>query len=66
LSGKDGESGLLGEISRNGEPDMNTTHFGFIAQEVEVPFPELVGVGSDGMRRVAYSAFVPLINEGMN
>jgi hypothetical protein len=61
--GQDGEK--LGEISRDGVADMNSTHFGFIAQEVEVSYPELVGVDSQGLRRVAYNAFVPLIIEGM-
>jgi hypothetical protein len=61
--GQDGEK--LGEISRDGVADLNSTHFGFIAQEVEVSYPELVGVDSQGLRRVAYNAFVPLIIEGM-
>ena len=43
----------------------NATYFGFIAQDVEGRYPELVGRGSDGMRSVQYSAFVPLIIEGM-
>ena len=52
-------------MSPDGAVDKNSTHFGFIAQEVEGQFPELVGRASDGMRSVQYSAFVPLIIEGM-
>jgi len=54
-----------GFVSADGAVDKNSTHFGFIAQEVEGQFPELVGRASDGMRSVQYSAFVPLIIEGM-
>ena len=54
-----------GTVHAEGAPDLNATHFGFIAQEVEGRFPELVGKNSDGMRSVQYSAFVPLIVEGM-
>jgi len=54
-----------GFVSADGAVDKNSTHFGFIAQEVEGRFPELVGRASDGMRSVQYSAFVPLIIEGM-
>ena len=46
-------------------PGDNATYFGFIAQDVEGRYPELVGRGGDGMRSVQYSAFVPLIIEGM-
>jgi len=54
-----------GAISVDGVVDLNTTHFGFIAQEVEVDFPELVGRSADGTRNVEYSSFVPLLVEGM-
>jgi hypothetical protein len=54
-----------GAVSPDGLPDRNATHFGFIAQEVAVNFPELVGRGSDGMRSVQYSAFVPLLVESL-
>jgi hypothetical protein len=55
-----------GAVSADGAVEANaTTHFGFIAQDVEGNFPELVGRASDGMRSVQYSAFVPLIIEGM-
>jgi hypothetical protein len=54
-----------GTVHQDGAVDVNATHFGFIAQEVEGRFPELVGRSPDGMRSVQYSAFVPLIVEGM-
>ncbi len=40
-------------------------HFGFIAQEVERVFPELVETGKDGYKGVRYSRFVPVIVESM-
>jgi hypothetical protein len=55
----------LGAVSADGVVDTNSTHFGFIAQEVEGQFPELVGRDSQGFRSVQYGAFVPLIIEGM-
>jgi hypothetical protein len=55
----------LGAVSADGVVDTNSTYFGFIAQEVEGQFPELVGRDSQGFRSVQYSAFVPLIIEGM-
>jgi hypothetical protein len=55
----------LGAVSADGVVDMNSTYFGFIAQEVEGQFPELVGRDAQGFRSVQYSAFVPLIIEGM-
>jgi hypothetical protein len=54
-----------GAVHAEGAAEVNATHFGFIAQDVEGKFPELVGRASDGMRSVQYSAFVPLIIEGM-
>jgi hypothetical protein len=55
-----------GTVSADGQPDLNRTHFGFLAQEVEGPFPELVGRSpSTGLRDVAYQAFVPLLVEGL-
>ena len=56
-----------GAIAPDGEAAANATvHFGFIAQEVERKFPELVGVSeATGMQSVQYAAFVPLLVEGM-
>jgi hypothetical protein len=55
-----------GAVAQDGAVDTNRTHFGFIAQEVEGPFPELVGVSAgNGLRSVQYGAFVPLLVEGL-
>lgn len=43
----------------------NPKEIGFLAQEVEEIFPELVTVRSDGFLGVQYSRFVPLIMAGM-
>jgi len=57
--------GLDGTIAIDGIPDVNNTYFGFIAQEVEVQFPELVTKSSEGVRSVHYSQFIPLLLEGI-
>jgi hypothetical protein len=55
-----------GAVAQDGAVDVNRTHFGFIAQDVEGPFPELVGVSAGtGLRSVQYGAFVPLLVEGL-
>jgi hypothetical protein len=55
-----------GTVAADGVPDLNRTHFGFLAQDVEGPFPELVGRShATGLRDVAYQAFVPLLVEGL-
>jgi len=41
------------------------TEFGFIAQEVETEFPELVETMEDGYKGLQYARFVPLIVEAM-
>ena len=38
-----------------------STHYGFIAQEVEQVLPELVHTGKDGMKSVDYIAVIPLL-----
>jgi len=60
-----GDSSRLGEVARDGVVDLNVTHFGFIAQEVELDFPELVDRSADGTRHVVYDGFLPLFLEGM-
>jgi hypothetical protein len=65
FSSTGGAQRQLGAVSADGVVDTNSTYFGFIAQEVEGQFPELVGRDSQGFRSVQYSAFVPLIIEGM-
>merc|ERR1712178_99094 len=42
----------------------NETMFGFIAQDVERYFPEIVRRSSDGWRRIQSGAFEPLLTEG--
>lgn len=62
-------SGMLDDIMRlrpvsfrwNAEDGSATPHLGFIAQEVEGIFPELVSTDAKGMKAIAYSAFVPAI-----
>jgi hypothetical protein len=39
--------------------------FGFIAQEVETVYPELVSTGTDGYKRVDYSALTPILVEAI-
>lgn len=52
-----------------GQGGPNTTHttdsalFGFIAQDVQKLFPELVTVDEDGWLAIRYTAFTPLIVE---
>ena len=39
----------------------NTKHFGFIAQEVEKEFPNLVSTDAEGMKSVNYLEMIPLL-----
>ena len=39
----------------------NIKHFGFIAQEVEKIFPNLVSTDSDGMKSINYLEMIPLL-----
>ena len=41
------------------------THFGVIAQEIEEVLPEVVRVGPDGDKAVAYSEIVPVLIESI-
>ena len=46
--------------------DRKGTQFGFVAQEVEEIFPELVHTGEDGYKGVQYARFVPILVESVN
>ena len=41
-------------------------HFGFIAQEVEKDFPNLVSMDDDGMKSVNYLEMIPLLLHKIN
>jgi len=43
----------------------NRSHIGFIAQELQKVYPELVYVGSDSMLRVDYISLIPVLVEAM-
>merc|ERR1711918_332640 len=43
----------------------NETMFGFLAQDVEKYFPEIVRRDADGWRRIQGGAFEPLLTEGL-
>jgi|GEM_PF-854511 len=43
----------------------NRSHIGFIAQELQQVFPELVYVGSDSMLKVDYISLIPVLVESM-
>ena len=40
-------------------------HYGFIAQEVEKVFPDLVGTDSNGFKTVNYSGVIPVLTEAI-
>ena len=44
----------------------NLLHFGFIAQDVEKVYPNLVTVDSDGMKSVNYLEMIPLLLHKIN
>jgi hypothetical protein len=46
----------LGELPR---------HIGFIAQELETEFPEIVGTDPDGFKSVAYESMTPILTEAI-
>ena len=46
--------------------NSNGIHFGFIAQEVEKEFPNLVSKDSDGMKSVNYLEMVPILLHKIN
>lgn len=45
--------------------EAKKTRFGFIAQELEEVFPELVFTGTDGMKTVNYVDMIPLLSEAL-
>ncbi len=44
----------------------NIKHFGFIAQEVEKIFPNLVSTDNDGMKSINYLEMIPLLLHKIN
>lgn len=44
---------------------VNRTQIGFIAQEVEAVFPELVDTSNEGFKGIQYSRFVPILVESI-
>ena len=44
----------------------NIKHFGFIAQEVEKIFPNLVSTDNDGMKSINYLEMIPLLSHKIN
>jgi hypothetical protein len=47
------------------EKDGTISHIGFIAQEVEKLFPELVSTGPDGIKGISYAMFTPLLTKAI-
>lgn len=47
----------------NGEEDGAGKHFGFVAQEVEQIFPELVSTNEQGIKSLAYGNFAPILTK---
>jgi hypothetical protein len=48
------------------EPSTDSSrHIGFIAQDVERIFPELVNEGADHYKQISYSGFVPVLAESI-
>jgi hypothetical protein len=55
-------------MNKKGVDDIEKTkpldkYFGFIAQEVEAVFPELVSTDENGQKFVSYTEFIPLLVE---
>ncbi len=46
--------------------EQDRTHFGFLAQEIELVYPELVATDSLGFKAVAYQEFIPLLIDKVN
>jgi hypothetical protein len=49
----------------NSETATSSAHPGFIAQEVETTFPELVSTDASGYKSIGYSNFVPYLVSGI-
>ena len=52
------------KVTESTEDDR--THFGFIAQEIQEIFPNLVVEDEDGMLAIDYTGFIPLLVEAYN
>ncbi|MDR0507111.1 MAG: T9SS type A sorting domain-containing protein [Dysgonamonadaceae bacterium] len=61
ISKEDAISAL--DIFNKNNPTVYKKEFGFIAQEVEELFPELVEKGNDGLLSVNYTGLIPLLVE---
>lgn len=62
------ESKLRPSFDRDGWDEVNSfrkKHFGFLAQDVENIFPEIVSTGADGFKGLQYSRFAPILIESM-
>ncbi len=47
------------------EPDEASQHIGFIAQEIEKEFPEVVNTSPDGYKSVSYATITPILVEAL-
>ncbi len=47
------------------DPQVAGAHIGFIAQEVELLFPEFIHTGSNGYKAIAYGEMVPVLVEAI-
>ncbi len=57
----------LNPVSYNFKTEANGTalHTGFIAQEVEKLFPDLVSTGPDGIKGLSYAMFTPILTKAI-
>jgi len=61
-------SGVSYQFRREEFPNKNFEdghHFGFIAQHIELTFPEVVRTNAEGWKSVQYSAIVPILVEAV-
>ena len=69
-TGMIGKDSLLIPIDKKIKEDKNTSKkrecYGFLAQDVEEVFPNLVVTNEDGDKFVSYTEFIPLLVEGYN
>ncbi|CAN5783622.1 hypothetical protein BH10BAC3_BH10BAC3_18000 [soil metagenome] len=47
------------------DPDNHPLHYGFIAQQVEKLFPELVLTSGKNTKMISYSGFIPILTKGI-
>jgi len=57
--------GRLGRNSGTNDEGISDRQFGFIAQEVEKIFPEVVFTGGDDFKGLQYSRFAPILVEAL-